>query len=111
MEYPWERAIPGTECLQVALKRAFITEHHQALNKTVISVLLDMSNFYDRIHLNKLAERWIESDYPAIHAALAIQVYSGTRILEAEGEASGPIRTERGYPQAPLAAKSTCTEP
>ena len=44
----WERAVPGTECLQVALKRAFLAEHHNALRKTVVSVLLDMSNFYDQ---------------------------------------------------------------
>ena len=39
-EYLWERAVPGTECLQVALKRAFMTEHHQAHRRTVVSVLL-----------------------------------------------------------------------
>ena len=54
-EYPWERAVPGTECLQVALKRSFMTEYHAAHNRTVISVLLDMSDFYDRIDLVKLA--------------------------------------------------------
>ena len=108
-EYPWERAVPGTECLQVALKRAFMTEHHAAHNRTVISVLLDMSNFYDRIDLVKLTERWLDSSYPATHAALAIQVYSGQRILEAEGEASQPLWATHdilaGDPQAPLAAK------
>ena len=108
-EYPWERAVPGTECLQVALKRSFMTEHHAAHNRTVISVLLDMSNFYDRIDLVKLTERWLDSSYPAAHAALAVQVYSGQRILEAEGEASQPLWATHGIlagdPQAPLAAK------
>ena len=107
--YIWERAVPGTECLTVALKRAFMTEHHKALQRTVISVLLDMSNFYDRIDLEKLTERWLDSDYPATHAALAMQIYCGSRILEAEGEASRPIWTANGIlagdPQAPLAAK------
>ena len=42
-EHLRERAVPGTERLQVALKRAFMTEHHQAMKKTVISILLDMS--------------------------------------------------------------------
>ena len=108
-EYPWERAVPGTECLQVALKRSFMTEYHAAHNRTIISVLLDMSKFYDRIDLIKLAERWLDSSYPATHAALAIQVYSGQRILEAEGEASQPLWATHGIlagdPQAPLAAK------
>lgn len=58
------------------------------MQKTVISVLLDMSNFYDRTNLQKLAERWLMSKYPATHAASAMKIYCGTRILEAEGEAS-----------------------
>ena len=103
--YVWERAVPGTECLQVALKRAFMTEHHHALKRTVISVLLDMSNFYDRISLEKLSQRWLDSDYPATHAALAMQIYCGPRILEAEGEASKPLWATHGIlagdPQAP----------
>ena len=108
-EYPFEGAVPGTECLQVALKRSFMTEYHSNHKRSVISVLLDMSNFYDRISLEKLAQRWVESTYPATHAALAMQVYTGQRILEAEGEASQPIWTSNGIlagdPQAPLAAK------
>ena len=107
--YKWERAVPGTECLKVALKRAFMTEHHHALKRTVVSVLMDMSNFYDRIDLEKLTERWLDSDYPATHAALAMQIYCGSRIIEAEGEASKMIWTSNGIlagdPQAPLAAK------
>lgn len=107
--YVWERVVPGTECLNVALKRAFTTEHHKALQRTVISVLLDMSNFYDRIDLEKLSERWLDSDYPATHAALAMQIYCGSRVLEAESEASRPLWTANGIlagdPQAPLAAK------
>lgn len=53
-EYVWERAVPGTECLQVALQRAFVTEYRGAMKKTVISVLLGLSNFYDRTSLDKL---------------------------------------------------------
>ena len=108
-DFPWERAVPGTECLQVALKRAFTTELHTAHRRNVVSVLLDMSNFYDRICLQKLACRWLDSTYPATHAAMAMQVYSGHRILEAEGEASEPLWGTHGIlagdPQAPLAAK------
>ena len=94
--YLWERAMPGTECRQVALKRAFMTEHHHAMKCTVISVLLEMSNFYDRINLDKLCERWLHSDYPGLHAALAMQIYCGSRILEAEGEASMPLWATHG---------------
>ena len=46
---------------------------------------------------------------PPAHAAMAMQVYSGTRILEAEGEASEPLWASHGIlagdPQALLAAK------
>lgn len=106
---PWERAIPGTECLQVALRRAFSVEHHKALNRTVISVLWDLSNFYDRLDLERLYDKWKSANYPPLHAAFAMQVYLGSRILEAKGEASQPLWTRKcilaGDPQAPLIAK------
>lgn len=61
------------------------------------------------IYHEKLSQRWLDSNYPATHAALAMQIYCGARILEAEGEASRPIWTKNGIlagdPQAPLAAK------
>lgn len=73
------------------------------------SVLLDLSNFYDRIDLLKLCERWRHAGYPNLHAAFAMQVYLGSRVLEAEGESSQPIWTRKGIlagdPQAPLVAK------
>lgn len=50
-----ETGLADAECLQVALKRAFMTAHHADHKRTVISVLLDLSNFYDRISLEKLA--------------------------------------------------------
>lgn len=61
VEYPWERAVPGTECLQVALKRAFMTEHHHAPNKTVIYL-------HPPRHVQLLRQDqpgWLDSDYPA----------------------------------------------
>ena len=57
----------------MALRRAFITERNQAMKKTVISALLDAANFYDRINLQKLAERWLVSNYPGTHAAFAMR--------------------------------------
>ena len=68
-----------------------------------------MSNFYDRIKLEALCNRWLDSNYPPTHAVFAMQLYLGGRILEAEGEASNKLWTENGIlagdPQAPLAAK------
>lgn len=58
--YVWERVVPGAECLKVALKRAFMTEHHKALDRTVISVLLDTSNFYDRIDLETTQQEFLK---------------------------------------------------
>lgn len=78
-----------------------MTERQQAHRRTVVSVLLDLSNFYGRISLQKLATRWLDSSYPATHAAMAMQVYSGARILEAGHQSLCGILD----PQAPLAAK------
>ena len=80
----------------MALRRAFLTEHHNSMKRTVVSVLLDMSNFYDRIKLEALCNRWLDSNYPPTHAAFAMQLYLGGRILEAEGEASQQLWTENG---------------
>lgn len=92
-----------------ALKRALMTEHHQALKKTVISVLLDMSNFFDRISPEKLAERWIHSDYTL--PPMSPWQRRSTVSLEAEGEASGPIWTSHGILRFLWRERSTPTGP
>ncbi|CAK9046058.1 unnamed protein product [Durusdinium trenchii] len=65
------------KALPYAAMRDLVQMYHkieaEAMKKTVISALLDAANFYDRINLQKLAERWLVSNYPGTHAAFAMR--------------------------------------
>ena len=106
---PWERSTPGSQCLHIAVGRLLRTEIQKAGGKFVVSLLLDMSNFYDRVSLVKLTERFKEVEFPPLAAMVCMQIYSGRRVLDADGECSEPIWPERGIlagcPYAPLCAK------
>ena len=106
---PWERSTPGSQCLHIAVGRLLRTEIQKAGGKFVVSLLLDMSNFYDRVSLVKLTERFKEVQFPPLAAMVCMQIYSGRRVLDADGECSEPIWPERGIlagcPYAPLCAK------
>ena len=111
---PWERAIPGNQCLTIAISRLLRTETFQANQKSVISVLCDLSTFYDRIDLVKLCQRWEATQFPAVQSMMATKLYTGMRMMEAEGEISHPYYTERGIlagdPLAPQIAKVYLSE-
>ena len=81
----------------------------KAKEKFLVSTLCDMSNFYDRIDLQKLADRWELAQYPPTHTMLAMQLYTGYKMMEAEGIVSPIFRSKRGIlagdPQAPQVAK------
>ena len=106
---PWERAKPGSQCLHIALNRLLRAEVNSADQKFVVSTLIDLSNFYDRIDLQLLAERWSEVQYPPLMAKMAMLIYRGPRYLEGEGMVDGPLYARNGIlagdPQAPQVAK------
>ena len=97
---PWERAKPGCQVLHIALKRLLQAEVMTANQKCVVSVLCDLSNFYDRISLTRLSERC---------AIFATQLYTSARYLEGENITQGPVFATNGIlagdPQAPQVAK------
>ena len=106
---PWERAKPGNQCLHIALRRLLRSEVFTAQKKFAVSVLCDLSFFYDRISLVKLSERWSTVQYPPTHEALATLMYQGSRYLEGEAVITGPMYATHGIlagdPQAPQVAK------
>ena len=106
---PWERAKPGSQCLHIALNRLLRAEVNSADQKFVVSASIDLSNFYDRIDLRLLAERWSEVQYPPLMAKMAMLIYRGPRYLEGEGMVDGPLYARNGIlaggPQAPQVAK------
>ena len=106
---PWERSLPGTQVLQVALMRLLKCEVGRATNRRIISLLIDLQCFYDSVELSQLLELWEPLDFPPAFMNMIFEVYSGPRLLQAEGITSSPVHCQRGMlagcPAAPLVAK------
>ena len=106
---PWERSIPGTQVLHVALMRLLKCEVSRAVDTHVISLLIDLQCFYDSVELEQLLHLWEPLDYPAVHMNFLYKVYSGPRLLQAEQVTSSPVHCRKGIlagcPMAPLLAK------
>ena len=75
-----------------------------------MTVLMDMSTFYDTIDLDRLQQEALQLDYPPLLLELAIQLYTGPKAISAEQEFTPFFRVDRGIPagcpQAPLLAKA-----
>ena len=54
----WERSVPGTHVLQVALMRLLKCEVGRATGKHVVSLLVDLQCFYDSVELEQLLRAW-----------------------------------------------------
>ena len=106
---PWERSLPGTQVLQVALMRLLKCEVGQAVGRRVISLLIDLQCFYDSVELTQLLQLWEPLDFPPAFVNFIYEVYSGPRLLQAEQVTSSAVHSERGMlagcPAAPLVAK------
>lgn len=55
-----DKARPGACALHVALARLLRQEVHKARHKHGVTVLMDMSTFYDTIHLSRLQEEAVK---------------------------------------------------
>ena len=106
----YDRARPGAHVLHVALARLLRQEVNKARAKHGITVLLDMSTFYDCIDLPTLAVVAHELQYPALPLWFALQLCTGPKAIQAEAELSEFFFTQKGVaagcPQAPLLAKA-----
>ena len=84
---PWERSMPGTQVLHVALMRLLKCEVSRAVDRHVVSLLIDLQCFYDSVALEQ----------------------SGPRLLQAEQVTSTAVFCKKGIlagcPIAPLVAK------
>ena len=105
-----DRARPGANVLHVALERLLRQEVTKARQHRGITVLMDMSTFYDTINLRKLQEEAIGLDYPPLMLELAMQLYCGPKAILAEQELTPFFHVDHGVPagcpQAPLLAKA-----
>ena len=106
---PWERSMPGTQVLHVALMRLLKCEVSRAVDRHVVSLLIDLQCFHDSVELEQLLHLWEPLDFPAVHMNFLYDIYSGPRRLQAEQVTSSAVHCKKGIlagcPLAPLVAK------
>ena len=105
-----DKARPGANVLHVALERLLRQEVTKARKQHGITVLMDMSTFYDTINLTRLQEEALKLQYPPLMLELAMQLYTGPKAILAEQELTPFFHVDHGVPagcpQAPLLAKA-----
>lgn len=85
-----DKARPGAQVIQVALESLQRQEVRRANGRHGLTVLMDMSTFYDTIQLDRLQQEALTP----LMLEMAMQVYTGPKAIVA------------GCPQAPLLAKA-----
>lgn len=68
------------------MERLLRQEVHRARQRYGVTVLMDMSTFYDTIQLNKLQDEAVKLAYPPLLLELAMQLYTGPKAILAEQE-------------------------
>ena len=94
-----DRARPGAQVLQVALERLLRQEVHRANRRHGVTVLMDLSTFYDTIKLQQLQDQAIAINYPPHMLEMAMQLYTGPKAIVAEQEMTPWIK--ESLPDAP----------
>ena len=112
---PWDSAVPGVTCLSVSIARVFKCEVAVATGRHRATLYLDLSTFYETLSHAKLIESAKILDFPSSVLNIALQIYRGGRIIDAEGN-MGPISfTDRGViagcPAAPALSKLALYNP
>ena len=92
----WDAAVKGNTCLQVALTRLLRGEMARHLHLHQVSMLLDLTNFYDLVDHDLLAKEALSLGFPPLVLCLCIQVHKGPRIVQSGNCASRPILPQRG---------------
>ena len=112
---PWDAAVPGVTCLSVSIARVFKCEVAVATGRHRAALYLDLSTFYETLSHAKLIDSALALDFPTSVLNIALQIYRGGRIIDAEGS-MGPISfTDRGViagcPAAPALSKLALYQP
>ena len=87
---PWDHARPKKDCLSIAVGRMMHSELCKHNNIHKVTCLADLSCFYDTVNLDNLIQPARELEYPLLHLKMALDLYRGPRIIQAEGVASDP---------------------
>ena len=105
-------------CLSVSIHRLFQAELAKVNDQCRVTLLLDLSTFYETISHQRLEQTAYELEYPATLLNIAVQIYRGARVLTADSGHSPATYSSRGVvagcPIAPslskLALRSPCAE-
>eukprot|EP00439_Symbiodinium_sp_Y106_P074941 s2732_g14.t1 len=96
MRAPWDAAKPGVTCLTVSISRIFKSEIAVATGRHRATVYLDLTTFYETLAHSRLIASAQELGFPATLLNIAIQIYRGARIIDAEGSMSPVTFTSCG---------------
>ena len=112
---PWDAAKPGVTCLTVSIARIFRSELAVATGRHRATVYLDLTTFYETLAHSRLIASAQELAFPASLLNIAIQIYRGARIIDAEGSMSPVTFTScgviAGCPVAPALSKLALYRP
>ena len=115
---PWDHAKPKKDCLSIAVGRMLQSELCKHNDVHTVTCLADLSCFYDTVDLDKLIQPARELEYPPLHLKMAIALYRGPRVIQAEGIATDPtlpqghltrLSTSSCYSQACALQAPSCT--
>ena len=105
----WDKAVPGSQVLDVALSRMVLGESVRREAHHLITIFLDMETFYDRCLFNDIIRSGFRLGYPALILHQALLTYLGPRFVQSEGALCPPIFPSRGVlagcPAAPSISK------
>ncbi|CAE7569710.1 unnamed protein product [Symbiodinium natans] len=105
----YDKAVPGSCCLDVAVGRLLRNEVAKTNGVHVVSLFVDLESFFDTIQFQQLIMAATALQYPPLILKMALEVYMGARYLVADGVLSAGIRAtngvQAGCPAAPSLAK------
>ena len=96
----WQRTLPPTMDVTEPdpEPQPYMQETAKSLERHGVTVLLDMSTFYDTLDLQKLQQTAQDLSYPPLALEFAMQVYTGHKAILAEGELSPWFHVTTGVP-------------
>ena len=92
----WDKAMPGSQVLDVALGRLIRGEATRMQGHHLVTVFIDMETFYDRCRFNDVIASGFSLSYPPLILHQALLTYMGPRFLQSEGSVCPAIIPLRG---------------
>ncbi|CAE7239501.1 GIP [Symbiodinium sp. CCMP2592] len=105
----WDKAMPGSQVLDVALGRLLRGEAARQSGQHLVTIFIDMETFYDRCRFNDVISSGLSLGYPPLVLHQALLTYMGPRFLQSEGSLCPAITPTKGVlagcPAAPSISK------